>query len=296
MAHGKNINVFLMDNTPVGRIKCTLSNWTGTVYKIPRTALEKCNDRDDLKQSGVYFLFGTSDETEKPLAYIGQAGTRKNEKGILYRLFEHRKNDYWNEVIVFTTSNNSFGPTEISFLENKFYNLAMNAHRYELKNENEPTQGNITEEKESELEEFTEKARIIMGVLGHKIFEPLSTPISEGTLSHSAEETTDVLFRLSRRIRKLGRTIEAKGKRTAEGFVVLQGSCVSPVEDETISAGISKRRRKARISNGILLEDMLFSSPSAAAKFLIGQSTNGLMAWKTENGITLKEYEKMMLK
>lgn len=80
MAHGKNINVFLMDNTPVGRIKCTLSNWTGTVYKIPRTVLEKCNDRDDLKQSGVYFLFGTSDETEKPLAYIGQAGTRKMKK------------------------------------------------------------------------------------------------------------------------------------------------------------------------------------------------------------------------
>jgi len=68
------------------------------------------------------------------------------------------------------------------------------------------------------------------------------------------------------------------------------------VEDETISAGISKRRRKARISNGILLEDMLFSSPSAAAKFLIGQSTNGLMAWKTESGTTLKEYEKLMLK
>ena len=135
-----------------------------------------------------------------------------------------------------------------------------------------------------------------MGVLGHKIFEPLSTPISEGTLSHSAEEITDVLFHLSRRIRKLDRTIEAKGKRTAEGFVVLQGSCVSPVEDETISAGISKRRRKARISNGILLEDMLFSSPSAAAKFLIGQSTNGLMAWKTESGTTLKEYEKLMLK
>ena len=135
-----------------------------------------------------------------------------------------------------------------------------------------------------------------MGVLGHKIFEPLSTPISEGTLSHSAEETTDVLFRLSRRIRKLGRTIEAKGKRTAEGFVVLQGSDVSPVEDETISAGISKSRRNARISNGILLEDMLFSSPSAAAKFLIGQSTNGLMAWKTESGTTLKEYEKLMLK
>lgn len=295
MARGKNINVFLMDNTPIGRIKCTLSNWTGTVYKIPRTSLEKCKDRDDLKQSGVYFLFGTSDETEKPLAYIGQAGNRKNGKGILHRLLEHKKDDYWNEAIVFTTSNNSFGPTEISFLENKFCNLAIDAQRYEIKNGNEPTQGNITEEKESELEEFTEKARIIMGVLGHKIFEPLSTTVSEEQISNFIEKKTNVIFYLSRKIRKLGRTIEAKGKHTAEGFVVLQGSKVSPVEDSTISAGISKRRRKAHISDGILLEDMLFSSPSAAARFLVGQSTNGLIAWKTENGTTLKEYENLML-
>ena len=31
---------------------------------------------------------------------------------------------------MFTTSNNSFGPTEISYLENKFCNLAIEANRY----------------------------------------------------------------------------------------------------------------------------------------------------------------------
>ena len=55
---GKSINLFLMDGDPSGRIKCTLANWTGVAYKIPRTELEKCNGRDDLSQSGVYFLFG----------------------------------------------------------------------------------------------------------------------------------------------------------------------------------------------------------------------------------------------
>jgi hypothetical protein len=34
---GKSINLFLMDGTPNGRIKCTLANWTGVAYKIPRT-------------------------------------------------------------------------------------------------------------------------------------------------------------------------------------------------------------------------------------------------------------------
>lgn len=62
---GKNINMFLMDGTPTGRIKCTIANWTGVAYKLPRNELERCKSRDDLKQSGVYFLFGASNETGK---------------------------------------------------------------------------------------------------------------------------------------------------------------------------------------------------------------------------------------
>lgn len=61
MARGKTIQLFLMDNVPSGRVKCTLANWTGISYKIPRTELDKGKERDDLKQSGVYFLFGISD-------------------------------------------------------------------------------------------------------------------------------------------------------------------------------------------------------------------------------------------
>lgn len=67
---GKNIQLFLMDGEATGRMKCTLANWTGIAYKIPRTELDKCKERDDLKQSGVYFLFGTSDETGKGVVYI----------------------------------------------------------------------------------------------------------------------------------------------------------------------------------------------------------------------------------
>ena len=34
---GKSINLFLMDGDADGRIKCTLSNWTGVALKIPRS-------------------------------------------------------------------------------------------------------------------------------------------------------------------------------------------------------------------------------------------------------------------
>ena len=181
---GKSINLFLMDGEAGGRIKCTLANWTGIAYKIPRTELDRCKEREDLKQSGVYFLFGTSDTTGKGVVYIGQAGARKNGEGILNRLQEHKRNpekDYWTEAIVFTTSNNSFGPTEISYLENRFCNLALKANRYEVKNGNDPTPGNITEEKECELEEFIDYAKVIMGTLGHKLFEPITKPVEVKT-------------------------------------------------------------------------------------------------------------------
>ena len=74
---GKNIQLFLMDGEASGRIKCTLANWTGVAFKIPRTELDRCKDRDDLKQSGVYFLFGASDKTGKNVVYIGQVGKEK---------------------------------------------------------------------------------------------------------------------------------------------------------------------------------------------------------------------------
>ena len=67
---GKCINLYLIDGDVTGRIKCSLANWTGIAYKIPREDLNKCKDRDDLKQSGVYFLFGASDETSKNSVYI----------------------------------------------------------------------------------------------------------------------------------------------------------------------------------------------------------------------------------
>lgn len=88
---GKSINLFLMDGTPNGRIKCTLANWTGVAYKIPRTMLDKAHDIKYLQQTGVYFLFGSSEQNNKNIVYIGQACIRKNGQGLLNRWNEHRR-------------------------------------------------------------------------------------------------------------------------------------------------------------------------------------------------------------
>ncbi|NLZ73391.1 MAG: GIY-YIG nuclease family protein [Bacteroidales bacterium] len=288
---GKSINLFLMDSTPNGRIKCTLANWTGIAYKIPRTDLDKCQDIPILKQSGVYFLFGISDETGQEVVYVGQAGVRKNGEGILLRLKEHVQNpekDYWTEAITFATSNNSFGPTEISYLENRFCNMAKIAGRNLVKNDKDPNSGHVTEEKESELEEFIDYARIVMGTLGHKVFEPLTQSSCVKADGDSYTTMQEVTFEL-----KQG-NCDARGQRTSDGFAILAGSKIKT----EVTPSCPKHAKKARevfttkfSSDGILKSDISLRSPAEAACFVTGTSINAREAWKTSDGRTLNEVE-----
>ncbi|WP_245531860.1 GIY-YIG nuclease family protein [Alloscardovia criceti] len=278
-----------MDSDPNGRIKCTLANWTGVAYKIPRTMLDKAREIAYLQQTGVYLLFGVSDDTGDPVVYIGQAGVRKNGQGLLNRWQEHKRSsskDWWTEAVALTTSNNSFGPTEISYLENRFRNLAITADRYEVMNGNDPTQGNITEEKESELEEFIEYSKLVIGALGYKVFEPLITRKVENARAESDDSETLLYFHTSR--------AEATGQRTTEGFVVRAGSKPSKELKQSVGKNIRKLREKYSVhidSDGRLMKDLLFSSPSAAACFVGGSSLSGNVMWKTLEGKTLGELE-----
>lgn len=295
MSRGKNINMFLMEGDVTSSIKCTLSNWTGVIYKIPRTKLnsELIKQRQHLKYSGIYFLIGKSDKEDKNLVYVGQAGNRKNGEALLLRLLEHTKDgkmDFFNEVIVLTTDTNIFGPTELNYLENKFAEKIKFSKRYILKNQNEPNIGNVTEEKESELIEILSNSEMIIGTLGHKLFIPtLEKDIDDVVI---ADE--ELLF-LSRKIRKSNLQIEAKCKRTNEGFVVLKGSMISLEDLKTMPKLIKELRvqliNSGIIKDGILKENQLFTSASYAAAFVLGTNANGLTHWKTKDGQTLKELE-----
>ena len=287
----KNINMFLMDGEVTGKIKCTLSNWTGVIYKIPRIQLGDLKSRDEMKQSGIYFLFGRDEDKQKDVTYIGQATTRKNGEGVLLRIQEHTRDihaDYFNDVIILTTQNNSFGPTEISYLENKFTQLAKEAGRYIVKNSNDPNPGNVTEEKESELDEIVENTLMIIGTLGYRVFVPMIKKVSQDlTDNHST------YLYLKRKTKKSNKVIEATCERTTEGFVVLDGSQVEIKDSPYLPASLKEMRQNLIasrvIQDGVLKEKQLFSSPSYAAAFLLGMQTNGRTDWKDQDGRTLKE-------
>ena len=284
MVKGQNVNLFLLDGEVTGRIKCTLANWTGLVYKIPRSLLDESKAISALHQSAIYMLFGMDDNNE-PLVYIGQAGIRKNDDGVLQRLKEHdtdSSKDFWTEAVVLTTSNDSFGPTDLNFLENRYYKLIKEINQYRVFNENEPTLGNVTEEKVSELVAYIEFSKLPIGLLGKKVL----TPIDE--LADSGRSEGEIIYTMTQKVGN--EVITGYAKETNEGFLLLKGSKVSHKTAQTISESLKLRRKLAnKDNNNCIIEDILFNSPSTAAMFLIGQTANGLLLWKNKEGVNLKE-------
>lgn len=107
MAKGKSINLFLIDGDSTGRIKATLSNWTGIIYRIPKPAFPYCSKGGDISKhinhAGIYFLFWGESPNGSPSIYIGQANARKNGKGLVQRLYEHKNDENeWNEIVIIT--------------------------------------------------------------------------------------------------------------------------------------------------------------------------------------------------
>lgn len=276
MAKPKNINLFLLDGTADGRIKCTISNGVEIIFKIPRKDLAKCNERDELKHGGIYFLLGERDELK--LTCVGQAA-----KNLFEQLNEHdRETDknFWTEAIVFTTTNNSFGEPELLWLENKFCDLAKSTERIIVKIGNDSALENTTVEETNRLESYSEFAQQALDKLNTGNLESL--PVET-----SAEE----IFYLSHFVKKFGRTVNAQMKRTPKGYSVLAGSEISPVNTRTLSEQIQKQRRSAKFdANGNLLETVEFSSSSDAAAFVIGDKVDGSSEWKTRDGVTLKNF------
>ena len=295
MNNSKSFNLYLMDGDVTGRIKCTLANWTGIAYKIPRSYLDKCEDRQDLRQSGVYFLFGKNDKGEDDV-YIGQAGG----EGILFRVAEDLKDEVYfrdiSDVVIFITQNNSFGLAEVNYLESRFIHMAMDVGRFNVRYGINLDPGNVTEEKESELDDFIEYSKMVLGVLGYKLFVSLVKVTEEETIKEeTVKENEELILYLSRKIKKSDRIIEAKCMKTDKGFVVLSGSMIEEIDSKSIPKTIKSIRRKCRrrnkIVDGKITGNYLFNSPSSAASFVLGMNTNGKTDWKTEDGLTLNELE-----
>lgn len=281
---GKSLKIFLMDGVATGRWMCELSNWTGKAYKIPRTSYKKCMERDELRNPSVYFLFGYDDENGKPLVYIGET------EDAIQRLGDHirsEKKNYWVEAIVFISKDDHLNKAHIKYLESRFYQIGKEAERYEIMNSNPPKKSSVSEAEESEMEDFADNVKLVVSALGHKVFEPL-VPVVEAEKKGIEEVASEKLYI------KNNKGLSATGIVAPDGFIVLKGSGINEaLSEKSLSDNIIKLRKQylsdGTIENGYFTKNTLFSSPSAAADFVLGYSASGPKVWKNSNGKSLKE-------
>ena len=283
MPYGKSIELFLVNGTADSLVIAELSNWNGKALKIPRIEVATCN-RDDITQAGVYFLFCKEDD-ESDSVYIGEAENVKE------RLLQHmrdyqaeKEKYYWNTAVIFT--GRDLNKALIRYLENRFVEVARNCNRYHVLTKNTYRNTVLKESQIAVMEEFADNVKILINALGYKVLEP----IVQNGKDLSDIETEKLYLNVG--------GVSAVGLVTTEGFVVLKGATVNEKSSTSLSTGIRKLREEkfaeGKVSNLITTEDILFSSSSAAADFILGYSASGPRSWKAKDGRLLKEIENNM--
>ena len=297
MATGKSIRVYLPNGSVTGIRYAELVNWTGQAVAAPRNRLQELKASwPEAAKPGVYFLFENRFGDVKPLAYIGES------ENVMERLMTHDKGkDFWNDVVVFSSKDQNLTKSHIKYLEATFVALAKKADRYDLQNGNSPPESSLPRADRDAMDEFAGNAKMVLGVLGHTILEPLikkseadvpapPTTLASPMLKDSLSDE-DLVFKVN--------GVMAFGRVTDEGFVLRKRSQVSIKNGESLEKRIVKIKSDlmengSLVHNGtslIVHEDLLLSSPSYAASLVAGSARNGLQSWKYPNGTTLKQQE-----
>lgn len=277
----KTIKLFLLDGDPNKRMSCELSNWVGKAYKIPRSLIKESDDRDDLQNIGVYFLFGKDpNNPDDNMVYIGQT------ENIFNRLKQHLdQKEFWNEVVTVISKDDNLNRAHIRYLEYKLHEIAGQVGRYKLENSSIPKAPSISEPDKAEMEEFIYNVKLLVNTLGYKVFEEIK----------EKQNKDNKYFYIN-----AVRGANANGQITSEGFVVLKGSKMANNTVDSAQNWVIKKRKELlekeivveHDNNYIFKKDYLFSSPSTAAAVVMGRNANGLKEWKLKSGMTLKEFEK----
>ena len=274
------LKIFLVFGDPKRLRTAELSNWTGKAVAGPRSEIEKVLQREESGSPGVYFLTGIDPESNKPAVYIGEA------ESIRVRIKGHLGKDFWNRIVFFISKDENLTKAHIRYLEGRLIDIAKLAERAVLMN-SQCSGSKLPESDREDMEVYLEKMQQVLPALGVEVFVP----------TVSIPETEDKRELLSCKIKD----ISATGYLTPNGIVVLSGS--QAVIHERASAKkypwvLVHRNKlieeKNLVEQGNLLvftKDVEFSSPSAAAAVIHGGSANGLLAWKTQDGKTLKELE-----
>jgi hypothetical protein len=277
----KTIQIFLPDGEPRGIRIAEMTTRIVQAIQFPRARIDRLFSRPELDHVGVYFLFGGSDESAKPRAYVSQTEDLRS------RLKKHHADkDFWTTAVFLVSRTDSFTLAHIRYLEWHAIDKAGIAGRYTLENGNGGSKPFITEPMEADVLDAFEIGSVLLATLGFPLFDPVAGREKPGRKSE--------LFHCT------GPDARGIGHLVEDGFVVLKGS-VCRMEIAPSAGKYVTPSREKLVSSGVLIpdgtiyrftEDYLFDSPSGAAMTILGRTANGWIEWKTKDGRTLDAVER----
>ncbi|MBC8756424.1 GIY-YIG nuclease family protein [Kordia sp. YSTF-M3] len=275
----QTIQIFLPDGSPTSIREAEITNRLVKAILFPRNKMQEVAKREMVHFTGVYFLFGNTEDGTKPLVYIGEG------EDCFKRIQSHNRNkDFWTQCVIITTKTDEYTKTDGKYLEHYCLDKAKEIGRYIIDNDAGSKKPSISESREYDLLDNFDTAKILLATLGYPIFE-------EKRKAKSAKE----LFYC-----KGTNNGAAIGELTDDGFLVYKDGTASIEETKSMTKWIGVLRNRL-VAEGILKEennvyvfqqDYIFNSPTAAAATIIGRNTNGWTKWKDKNGKTLDELKR----
>ncbi len=160
MAKAKTINLLLEDGSLDGLITIADSQWnSGELYSVPRERAESILSSEAVKKFGVYMLLS------QKMVYVGQASdlSRRIKQHIVGK-------DWWERVIVLTTTDDSLNRSDIDYLESVLIKKANDNNRLDTDNKNKGNKIKVTKFRKVELEQYLEEALFLMQLIGVDVF------------------------------------------------------------------------------------------------------------------------------
>ncbi len=278
MSRPQTIQIFLPDGSPTSIKEAEITNRLVKAILFPRSKMAEVSKREQVHNTGIYFLFGPSEEGGKSFVYIGEG------EECFRRIKSHnRKKDFWTHAVVITTKTDEFTKTDGKFLEHYCLDKASNIGRYSIMNDTGSKKPSLSESRTYDLLDTFETLKLLLATLGYPIFE-------EKRKAKSSKE----LFYCK------GKDASAIGELTDDGFLVHKGGKSNLEATRGMNKWIGVLRKRL-IEEEILKEennvyifqqDYIFNSPSAAAAVVLARSANGWTSWKDKTGETLDELKR----
>jgi len=159
---GKTIQIFLPDGNPRGVKIAEFTSRTIQAILVPRAQLDFACTRTELKNVGLYFLFGEGESSNLPMLYIGEA------EDCAKRLKQHnQQKDWWNYALVCISKTQEFTKAHVKYLEWYSHQQAEKAGRYKLENGNIPPKSHIPEPVVADLMDHFQSIQTLTATLGY---------------------------------------------------------------------------------------------------------------------------------